>query len=114
MKRISYQRWLFMALIPGGRASTLPTGADDWSKTYKLTGNPDLRVDTSDASIHVSTWDQNTIEAKVMTKGYKIGDDGIRIEEHQTGDVVEINVRFPHHGITIGWSNHSVDIRIRM
>jgi DUF4097 and DUF4098 domain-containing protein YvlB len=114
MKRMSYQRWLFMALILGGLVCTLPARADDWSKTYKLTGNPDLRVDTSDANIHVSTWDQNTIEAKVTTTHYKIGDDGIRIEEHQTGDVVEINVRFPHHGISIGWSNHSVDINIQM
>jgi DUF4097 and DUF4098 domain-containing protein YvlB len=90
--------------------------ADDWSKTYTISGKPDLRVDTSDANIHVTTWDQNTIEAKVTTTRYKIGDDGIRIEEHQTGDVVEINVRYPHHGVTInfGNSNHRVDIDIHM
>ncbi len=98
--------------------ATLPARADDWSKTYTLTGKPDLRVDTSDANIHVSTWDQNTIEAKVTTTRYKIGDDGIRIEEHQAGDVVEINVHYPHsHGVTVNWgnsSNHRVDIMIRM
>jgi len=53
--------------------AALPAGADEWSKTYTLTGNPDLRVDTSDANIHVSTWDQKTIEAKVTTGRYKIG-----------------------------------------
>jgi len=98
-------------------ATALPARADDWSKTYTLTGKPELRVDTSDANIHVSTWDQNTIEAKVTTTKYKIGDDGIRIEEHQTGDVVEIDVRFPHfhtHGITIDWGQRHVDINIQM
>ncbi len=74
----------------------MPARADDWSKTYTLTGKPDLRVDTSDANIHVSTWDQNTIEAKVTTTRYKIGEDGIRIEEHQTGNEVEIDVHYPH------------------
>src|ERR1700688_1033759 len=97
--------------------AALPAYADDWSKTYTLTGKPDLRVETSDADIHVATWDQNTIEAKVTTTHYKIGEDGIRIEEHQNGDTVEINVRYPHHGLTIGlgnYSNHRVDISIHM
>jgi hypothetical protein len=95
--------------------AALPARADDWSKTYTLSGKPDLHVDTSDANIHVSTWDQNTIEAKVTTVRYKIGDD-IRIEEHQNGDVVEINVRFPHHGVVINWgsNSHRVDVDIHM
>jgi DUF4097 and DUF4098 domain-containing protein YvlB len=98
--------------------ATLPARADDWSKTYAISGKPDLRVDTSDANIRVSTWDQNSIEAKVTTTRYKIGEDGIRIEEHQTGDTVEIDVRFPHnHGVTINWGNsgsHRVEIDIHM
>jgi DUF4097 and DUF4098 domain-containing protein YvlB len=117
MKRMSYQRWLFMGLILGSLVcswAALPARADDWSKTYKLTGKPDLRVDTSDANIYVSTWDQNTIEAKVTTTRYKIGENGIRIEERQTGDAVEINVRFPHHGFSVGWTDNRVDIYIQM
>src|SRR3984885_12913280 len=117
MKRMGLKQWLSTGLILSGfifALAALPARADEWSKTYTITGKPDLRVDTSDANIHVSTWDQNTIEAKVTTTRYKIGDDGIRIEEHQTGDVVEIDVRFPHHGITIGWANHSVDVNLHM
>jgi hypothetical protein len=123
MQRKGLERWLFAGLIFSGfvcSVAALPARADEWSKTYTLTGKPDLRVDTSDANIHVSTWDQNTIEAKVTTTRYKIGDDGIRIEEHQTGDLVEIDVRYPHthgFGVTIEWGNHgghSVDIDIQM
>src|SRR5713226_3661942 len=120
MKRSILDRGLPAFLMLAGLFSlaALPARADDWSKTYTLSGKPDLRVDTSDANIHVSTWDQNTIEAKVTTTRYKIGDDGIRIEEHQTGDVVEINVRYPHShgfGATVEWGNHGshrVDIDI--
>jgi len=120
MKRKSLERCLFTGLILSGFVcflGALPARADEWSKTYTLTGKPDLRVDTSDANIHVSTWDQNTIEAKVTTTRYKIGDDGIRIDEHQTGDEVEIDVRYPHthgFGITINGGNHRVDIDIHM
>ncbi len=123
MKRRGLERWLFTGLILSGLVcslAVLPARADEWSKTYTLTGKPDLRVDTSDANIHVSTWDQNTIEAKVTTTRYKIGDDGIRIEEHQTGDMVEIDVRYPHthgFGATIEWGNHGghrVDIDVHM
>jgi putative adhesin len=108
MKRIG------LAILVLGLAAALPASADEWSKTYKLTGKPDLRVETSDANIRVTTWDQNTIEAKVITTRYKIGEGGLRIDEHQTGDSVEIDVRYPHHSFTIDWGNHRVDIIIQM
>lgn len=117
MKRIAIGH-TFMAVFLTGLACSwaAPARAEEWSKTYTLTGKPDLRVDTSDANIRVSTWEQNSIEAKVTTTRYKIGGDGIRIEEHQSGDSVEINVRYPHHGfgIFMDGGNHRVDIDIHM
>src|ERR1019366_7794384 len=68
----------------------------------------------SDANIRVTTWDQNTIEARVETSRYKIGDGGIRVEEHQNGDTVEIDVRYPHHNFNIELGNHKVDVIIQM
>jgi hypothetical protein len=107
MKRIA------LAILVLGLATALPAAADEWSRTYNLTGKPDLRIQTSDANIRVTTWDQNTLEAKVITSRDKIGED-IRVEEHQTGDSVEIDVRWPHHNFTIGWGNRRVDIIIQM
>ncbi len=95
-------------------ATALRARADEWSKTFKLSGKPDLRVETSDANIRVYTWDQNTIEAKVITTHYKIGDGGIVVEDHQNGDTVEIEVRYPHHNLTFGMGSHRVDIDIHM
>jgi len=108
MKRVA------LAVFALSLAAALPASADEWSKTFSLTGKPDLRVETSDANIHVSTWDQNTIEARVTTKNFKIGNGGIQIEEHQNGDTVELEVRYPHHAITIEWGQHRVDIDIHM
>ena len=108
MKRI------FLAVLALGVAATLPARADEWSKTYNVSGKPELRVETSDANIRVTTWDQNTIEAKVVTTRYKIGEGGIRIDERQTGDAVSIEVRYPHHNFSVEWGQHKVDVIIQM
>jgi hypothetical protein len=93
--------------------AALPAAAEQWSKTYTLSGSPELQVDTSDANIHVHTWNQRSIEATVITSHYKIGPGGIQIDERQSGDRVEITVRFPHNFSTFGIS-HRVDIDIHM
>src|SRR5579862_6516199 len=117
MKRTRFTLPVILAVLTSACLFSPATArADEWNKTYTLSGKPDLRVDTTDANIRVSTWDQNTIEAKVTTNRYKIGEGGIRIEEHQTGDMVEIEVHLPHeHGITITWGNgRRVDVDIHM
>ncbi len=89
--------------------------ADDWSKTYTITGKPDLRVETSDADLHVDTWDQKTIDVHVTSTHYKIGEGGIRIIEHQNGDTVELEIRYPHLNFQIGFGNQNrVNVDIHM
>src|SRR5579859_3650157 len=111
---ISALKRLLLATLALAVIAVLPAHADEWSKTYNLSGKPELRIDTSDANIRVTTWDQNTIEARVETSRYKIGEGGIRVEEHQNGDSVEIDVHYPHHNFNIEWGNHKVDVIIRM
>src|ERR1700758_2283258 len=114
MKLVAIKR-LSLVILAVSVVAVLPAHADEWSKTYNVTGKPELRIETSDANIRVTTWDQNTIEAKVVTSCYKIGEGGIRVEEHQTGNSVEINVRYPHHNFNFEWgSGHRVDIIVQM
>jgi hypothetical protein len=87
--------------------------AEQWSKTYNISGSPDLRVETTDAHIHVDTWGQKTIEATVVSSHYRIGPGGLQVEERQSGDTVEIDVRFPHEFHVMSFS-HRVDINIHM
>jgi DUF4097 and DUF4098 domain-containing protein YvlB len=98
---------LFLAVVPSVRA-------EEWSKTFTLTGKPDLRVETSDANIHVDTWDQNTIEAKVTTTNWKIGEKGISILDHQTGDSVELEIRYPHRNFVFDVGQRRVEVEIHM
>jgi hypothetical protein len=89
--------------------------ADEWSRTYSISGKADLKVETTDASIIVDTWDKNTIEANVTTRNYKIGEGGITIEEKQAGNAVALILRFPHEHLNFSFhGNRSVEISIHM
>ena len=88
--------------------------ADEWNKTYAVERAPQLRVDTSDADIRLDTWDQNKIEAHVVTENWKIGENGIKIIERQTGNAVEIEVRFPHRNFVIDIGRRRVQVEIHM
>ena len=88
--------------------------ADDWSKTYDLTGKPELRVEARDASVQVQVWDQNKIEARVTTSGWHIGTGGAEIVEHQQGNAVDIELRQPHTHFSIGIDNRRIELAIRM
>jgi len=107
MSRLTFAIILALALTP-------LMHADEWSKTFTISGKPELRVDTSDADIHVDTWDQKTIEARVSTTHWKIGQDGITILDHQTGDSVAIEIRFPHRHFVFDIGQRRVDIEIHM
>ena len=106
-------KWIGFAILAVVMAHSVPASAEQWSKTYNLSGKPGLRVETSDANILVTTWDQKTIEATIVSSNYKFGPGGLQVEEHQAGDTVEIRVRFPHNSLTFNIS-HRVDINIRM
>lgn len=88
---------------------------DNWSKTYDLTGKPELRVNASDANVRIEPWDQNKIEARVTTHGWHIGGGGLEIIEHQQGNAVEIELR--HHSrthISFSIENRRTDLEIHM
>lgn len=88
--------------------------ADNWNKTYTVTGQPELRVSADDAAVKVTTCDCKTITAHLRTGGRKIGPDGIRVIEHQTGNLVDIELKFPHRiHIGIVWSD-KVQLEIEM
>ena len=88
------------------------TFADEWHKSFAVTGKADLRVDVTDASVTIRHWDRNEIEAKVTTRGWKIGPADVRINDRQTGDRVEIDVRTPRTHMNFG--SHSAHIELQV
>jgi DUF4097 and DUF4098 domain-containing protein YvlB len=109
MRKLTFA--LFFAVL----SFTTFANGDDWSKTYDLTGKPDLRVEASDAHVRISTWDQNKIEAHVTTRGWHIGGGDLEIVEHQQGNAVALELRQHHRAhISFGIDNRRTDLEIRM
>jgi DUF4097 and DUF4098 domain-containing protein YvlB len=92
-----------------------PARADEWSKTYKVSGHPNLRIDTDDGDVSISSGDATQIEARVTTEGIKISSSDVHIEEHQEGDNVTIGVKMPHFNFSFFGGHHRgvhIDLRV--
>ena len=87
--------WIAVGLWVSGCLSAAAQG-EEWNKTFNINGRAELRVETSDAQIRVDTWDEKKIEARVTSTKWGFGQGGIQVHDHQTGDSVELEVRFPH------------------
>src|ERR1700752_1860578 len=88
-------------------AAVVLPGADatDWTKNYTISGRANVRIDTNDGSVRVTTSDTKTVQFRVEYEGYEL-DRNLHIESSQNGDSVELTARTTGHwGISIGWHN---------
>ncbi len=90
----------------------VPCSAADWQKTFTITGKATVRVETNDASVHITGSETREVQVRVTATGYRIGDE-VRVSERQTGNRVEVEVRVPHQ-VVIGFSNRSVEIDVAL
>jgi DUF4097 and DUF4098 domain-containing protein YvlB len=91
------------------------TFADDWTKTFAVSGRPELRIETDDGSVTVRTWDEKRISARVTTVGWKIGPGEVEVRESQAGDRVEITVRSPHRSFSFfSLGNRSIEVDLQV
>ena len=92
-------------VLPLLAALSLPAFADDWSKSFPVSGRAELRVDADDASVSIRPWDRNEIQARVTTVGWRISPSEVRVLDRQSGGrlFVARNDRWqrqlPHAGI---------------
>jgi putative adhesin len=91
----------------------LPVRAEQWTKVYKITGRPDVRVTTNDAAIEVSAGDAKEVAARVITNNWAISPDEVRIERDvQNGNSIELEVRVPRLRWSWGDQHRSVHIEL--
>jgi len=110
---ISTHRYMKVALIALlAAAASGAAKADDWSKTYPISGHANLTLTTSDGEVNISGSDQKQIVAKVTTWGWKISPSDVNIEESQNGDTVTISVRTPHWNFGWGSKGLRVDLSV--
>lgn len=86
--------------------------AEEWTKTYPVSGRAHVRVDTNDGAVRVSTGDNKQVELRVVYDGYKM-DKNLSISSRQDGDQVEISARV-HSGMNWGWGGMHRTLRIEV
>ena len=87
-------------------------------KTFTVTGQAELSLDTFDGAIEVHSWDRKDIEVEIEKRAMEqVLLDEIKIEAQQQGDKIVIKVtgptRMEHRGVTIG-VNISPTARLRV
>src|SRR5262245_4363787 len=86
---------LLLAVMVSLMAVPRSVQADEWHKTYNVSGKATLHIDTNDGAVRVSTWEGKTIEARVETTGWRIDESEVRIIERQTGNRLDFEARVP-------------------
>jgi len=93
--------FLAASLALAGRAS-----ADEYSKSYSVTGRPSVRVDSDNGAIRVTTSDGSKVELNVKydkSAWESAGEKGPLIDSHQTGNSVELTA-YIHPDNTVDWN----------
>jgi hypothetical protein len=88
--------------------------ADDWAKTFPVSGNAQIRVETGDGSVRVRVWDEHKIAARVTTVGWKIDPGEVTVQEFQTGNQVRIVVREPHGRLNFNLGSRRIQVDLQV
>jgi len=87
--------------------------AEDWTKSYSVSGRANVRVDTNDGAVQVYTGESKQVEFRVLYEGYEINKT-LHVDSRQDGDSVQITARVSGHW-GFGWSkSRRMKIEVRM
>ncbi len=94
-------------LVPGARA-------EEWSKSYTISGRAQVRVDTNDGAVRIATGESKQVEFRVIYEGYELNKN-LHIDSRQDGDSVQLNARVTGHwGFSWGRGRRGPRIEVRM
>ncbi len=95
-------------------AAAVAARAEETTKSFTVSGRANVRVETNDGSVHVSTGDSKQVEFRVEYQGYELGKN-LHFDAHQTGDKVEMTARvIGHWGFGWGHNSRRLHIEVRM
>ncbi len=86
--------------------------AEEWTKSYTVSGRARVHVDSNDGSVRVTTGDSKQVEFRVIYNGYTM-DKNLTVTSNQNGDQVEISAR-ARNGFNFGWGGIHRGLRIEV
>ena len=119
MNRFFSRRAICMALplaaLVAATALVVPSArAEEWNKSYTVSGRAQVHVETNDGAIQTYTGDSKQVEFRVTYNGYEL-DKNLHIDSKQDGDSVQINARVNGHwGFSWGGHNRGLKIEVHM
>src|SRR5215468_3207513 len=105
------------AALAAGFALPQAARSEEVTKSFAVSGRPNVRVETNDGSVRVTSGDAKQVEFRVEYQGYELGKN-LRVDARQDGDKVELLARITGHwGINFNWGGHNsrrLHIEVRM
>jgi hypothetical protein len=86
--------------------------AEDWTKSYTVSGRAQVKVDTNDGAVQIYTGDTKQVDFRVLYDGYEMNK-SIHVDSRQDGDSVQINARVTGHW-GFSWGNNHRNVRIEV
>ena len=90
--------------------------AEEVTKSFAVSGRPNVHVETNDGSVRVTSGDAKQVEFRVEYQGYQLGRN-LQVDARQDGDKVELVARVTGQwGIHFNWGHNSrrLHIEVRM
>jgi hypothetical protein len=118
MNVVSNRTLTRLAIIAAGliaaAALTATARAEEWTKSYAISGRAQVRVDTNDGAVRIATGEGKQVEFRVIYDGYELNKT-IHIDSRQDGDSVQLNARVTGHwGFSWGRGRRGPRIEVRM
>lgn len=86
--------------------------ADEWSRKYSVSGKAEVRVITTDGDVTARVGESDSVLARVITTGWKIAPEEVRVTSRQIGDRVELEVRLPHFRWNAGHRSLRIELTV--
>jgi hypothetical protein len=88
--------------------------AEEWTKSYPVSGRAQVRVETNDGAVQIYTGDRKQVDFRVVYDGYEMNKN-IHVDSRQDGDSVQINARVNGHwGFSWGSNRRGIRIEVHM
>src|SRR5260370_40381502 len=95
-------------------ASAVVVSAEEVTKSFAVAGRANVRVETNDGSVRVTSGDSKQVEFRVQYQGYELGK-SLRVDSRQDGDKIELTARVTGHwGFSFGHNSRGLHIEVRM
>jgi len=93
---------------------TATARAEEWTKSYTVSGRAQVRVETNDGAVRIATGEGKQVEFRVIYEGYELNKT-IHVDSRQDGDSVQVNARVTGHwGFSWGNGRRGPRIEVRM